>query len=122
PLPLAAAPWRFPGTALRDCRCYQIRGRPAFSHSRDGQSWRGDRGGSGRIVAPPGGKRKQHRAAVRATMETIELGESESGAVAHAEKLASQADGIIIFGRVKTHPQNVEGIASGLLKMTTVGL
>jgi hypothetical protein len=50
------------------------------------------------------------------------LGKSESGAVAHADKLAIVADGIIVLGRVKTHPESAEGLASGLLKMVTIGL
>ena len=42
--------------------------------------------------------------------------------MAHLDAAAATADGIIVLGRVKTHPENAEGIASGLLKMTTVGL
>ena len=61
-------------------------------------------------------------APISATMETVDLGKSESGAVAHVDKLAATADGIIVLGRVKTHPESAEGIASGLLKMVTVGL
>lgn len=59
---------------------------------------------------------------LRATMETIALGASETGAVAHLDKIAGGADGIIVLGRVKTHPENTAGVASGLLKMVTVGL
>jgi hypothetical protein len=55
-------------------------------------------------------------------METLDLGESKSGACAHLDTVAAKADGIIVLGRTKTHPENAEGIASGLLKMTTVGL
>lgn len=61
-------------------------------------------------------------APIRATMDTIELGRCASGAVAHLDRIAAGADGIIVLGRVKTHPENTSGIASGLLKMTTVGL
>ncbi|MFN7139145.1 MAG: DUF2088 domain-containing protein [Limisphaerales bacterium] len=61
-------------------------------------------------------------APVRATMETIALGQSETGAVAHLDKIAAGCDGIIVLGRVKTHPENAEGVASGLLKMVVVGL
>ncbi len=57
-----------------------------------------------------------------ATMETVELGTSESGAVAHLDQAASQLDGIIVLGWTKAHPESTEGIASGLLKMTAVGL
>ena len=59
---------------------------------------------------------------VLAGMETRELGTSESGAVAHIDKLADDADGIIVLGRTKTHPESAAELASGLLKMCTVGL
>jgi hypothetical protein len=59
---------------------------------------------------------------VRATMETQPLGDSENGAVAHVDRLAFDADGIIVLGRTKTHPESAAELASGLLKMCTVGL
>lgn len=61
-------------------------------------------------------------ARVRATMHTHALGTVETGAVAHLDGVAAAADGIIVLGRVKTHPENTAGVASGLLKMVTVGL
>ena len=61
-------------------------------------------------------------AEIDATMETVELGASESGAAAHIDKRAFDADGIIVLGRVKTHPESVGTLASGLLKMCTIGL
>jgi len=61
-------------------------------------------------------------APIHATMETVEVGVSESGAVAHVDKNAFDADGIIVLGRVKTHPESVGTLASGLLKMCTIGL
>lgn len=61
-------------------------------------------------------------APVRATMETRDLGACPTGAVAHLDEIAAQADGIIVLGRVKTHPERATGLASGLLKMVTVGL
>jgi len=59
---------------------------------------------------------------IQATMETYCLGQSKTGAKAHFDKFAYDCDGVIVLGRVKTHPENTEGIASGLLKMATVGL
>ena len=35
---------------------------------------------------------------------------------------AAEADGIIVLGRTKTHPESVGELASGLLKMCTIGL
>lgn len=61
-------------------------------------------------------------APIQATMETVELGPSSSGAIAHVDKIAMRADGIIVLGRTKAHPENKAGVASGLLKMVTVGL
>jgi hypothetical protein len=61
-------------------------------------------------------------APVQATMDTIALQPASNGAVAHLDKLADQADGIIVLGRTKTHPESAEGLASGLLKMVVVGL
>lgn len=61
-------------------------------------------------------------APIQATMETRELGRSETGAVAHLDRVASEADGVIVLGRVKTHPESAAELASGLLKMCTIGL
>ncbi|MBZ5586829.1 MAG: DUF362 domain-containing protein, partial [Acidobacteriia bacterium] len=61
-------------------------------------------------------------APVRATMETFILGPVKNGAVAHLDRCAAEADGIIVFGRTRTHPESAEKLASGLLKMVTVGL
>src|SRR5205085_1334098 len=61
-------------------------------------------------------------APVRPTMETRDLGQSESGAAAHLDRFAAEADGIIVMGRTKTHPESTGELASGLLKMCTIGL
>jgi hypothetical protein len=61
-------------------------------------------------------------AEIKATMATHALGNAKTGAIAHLDNIAADADGIIVLGRTKTHPENREGIASGLLKMVTVGL
>jgi len=62
------------------------------------------------------------RAPIRATMQTRALGTSDTGAIAHLDSIAAEADGIIVLARTKTHPENTAGVASGLLKMITVGL
>jgi hypothetical protein len=61
-------------------------------------------------------------APIRATMETQELGLAENGAMAHLDRFAAEADGILVLGRTKTHPESVGELASGLLKMCTIGL
>jgi hypothetical protein len=61
-------------------------------------------------------------AVIEATMDTIELGRARNGAMAHLDARAASADGIIVLGRVKTHPETTGELASGLLKMVVVGL
>ena len=69
-----------------------------------------------------GVKESELGAEIRATMKTHALGTAKTGAIAHLDDIAATADGVIVLGRTKTHPENREGIASGLLKMVTVGL
>lgn len=61
-------------------------------------------------------------APVRSTMETVALEAAANGATPHLNRFAMQADGIVVLGRVKTHPESAVGLASGLLKMVAVGL
>jgi hypothetical protein len=61
-------------------------------------------------------------APISASMDTILLGKAENGAEAHVDRIAHEADGIVVLGRTQTHPESATGLASGLLKMTTVGL
>lgn len=61
-------------------------------------------------------------APILATMDTVDLGPSESGAHAHVDRNMYEADGMIVLGRVKTHPESAAVLASGLLKMMTAGL
>ena len=61
-------------------------------------------------------------APVRSTMQTQSLGRSATGAMAHLDDNAAKADGIIVVGGPKAHPRNKTRIASGLLKMVTIGL
>ena len=78
--------------------------------------------GQAEILHRLGVDEKKLGAEIRATMRTHALGSVETGAIAHLDDIAAAADGIIVLGRTKTHPENREGIASGLLKMVTVGL
>src|SRR5262249_13679022 len=61
-------------------------------------------------------------APVLATMDTVDFGPAANGAIAHLDRLAAAADGIIVLGRVQTHPENAEGLPWGLLKRVPVGL
>src|SRR5689334_8716468 len=48
-------------------------------------------------------------APINATMQTHVLGTSKTGALAHLDSIAAEADGIIVLGRTKTHPENASG-------------
>jgi len=60
-------------------------------------------------------------APVEVTMDTAALGKAENGAEAHLNKAAYEADATIVVSQVAVHPVLTEGIASGLMKMVTIG-
>lgn len=59
---------------------------------------------------------------IRASMETVRVGETRWGSPVFLDRHAMESDGIVIAGRIKEHT-NFEGRhESGLLKMLAVGL
>ena len=78
--------------------------------------------GQAEILRRLGVNEESAGAPIRATMETHDLGPAEDGAVAHVDRFAAEADWIIVLGRTKTHPESAGELASGLLKMCTIGL
>src|SRR3712207_5837483 len=42
-------------------------------------------------------------APIRSSMEVVELGETESGVPVYMDRIASEADGVVIVGRIKQH-------------------
>ncbi|QYJ16026.1 hypothetical protein Rxycam_01856 [Rubrobacter xylanophilus DSM 9941] len=61
-------------------------------------------------------------APVRSSMETVEIGRTPSGVPVYMDRLASEADGVILVGRIKPHTDFHAEIESGLLKMAAIGL
>jgi hypothetical protein len=61
-------------------------------------------------------------AEIRSSMEVVELGETESGVPVYMDRIASQADGVVIVGRIKQHTDFRSDVESGLLKMSAIGL
>ncbi len=64
---------------------------------------------------------------IDARMETVVLGTGYNGYEAHYAISAKEADGIIVLARTTVHPnlkagEKSDGVASGLLKMTMIGL
>lgn len=58
---------------------------------------------------------------IRASMETVKLGELENGLPILMDKNAMQADGIIAINRIKAHNAFTAPIESGIIKMITIG-
>jgi len=61
-------------------------------------------------------------APIRSSMETVSLGTLPNGLPVLIDKLAHEADGIVVLNRVKPHTSFSAPIESGLAKMITIGL
>jgi Lactate racemase N-terminal domain len=61
-------------------------------------------------------------AEVRSSMEVVELGETESGVPVFMDRIAHEADGVVVVGRIKQHTDFRSEIESGLMKMSSIGL
>ncbi len=56
------------------------------------------------------------------SMETVILGETPSGAPVHLNRVAIEADGIVVINRAKLHTAFHGPVESGMCKMVAVGL
>ncbi|THB70420.1 MAG: DUF2088 domain-containing protein [Desulfovibrio sp.] len=61
-------------------------------------------------------------APIEASMDTIQLGETNEGIPVHVSQCAAQADHIVVVNRVKPHTKFKGEIESGLMKMLAVGM
>lgn len=61
-------------------------------------------------------------ASIRSSMETVVITETSAGVPVHFDRIASEADHVLIVGRVKPHTRFVGPIESGLHKMMLIGL
>lgn len=59
---------------------------------------------------------------IRATMETVYLGDTEEGMHIFGDKYAAEADGIILCNRIKAHTAFRGPYESGLVKMAVIGM
>lgn len=59
---------------------------------------------------------------IRSSMETVCIGKNDEGADVHMDRLAYEADGVIVFNRIKPHSGFRGTYESGLVKMMAVGL
>lgn len=61
-------------------------------------------------------------AEIRSSMEVIKIDELENGLPIYVDKLASEADGIVVINRVKPHTAFRGPFESGIMKMISIGL
>lgn len=59
---------------------------------------------------------------IHASMEVVEIGRLKNGLPVYTDKLAYEADGIVVINRVKPHTAFRGVCESGLVKMVTIGL
>ena len=78
--------------------------------------------GQREVLAGLGVTEESVGAPIRATMDTIVVTETRSGVPVHFDRLASEADHVLIVNRVKPHTRFVGPIESGLHKMMLIGL
>ena len=59
---------------------------------------------------------------IRSSMETVNIGETGRGVPVFMDKIASEADGVVVVNRIKAHTDFRAEIESGLMKMASIGL
>nr|MBA3729155.1 DUF2088 domain-containing protein [Actinomycetota bacterium] len=59
---------------------------------------------------------------IRSSMEVVEIGETGRGVPVYMDRIASEADGVVVVGRIKQHTDFHAKWESGLLKMSAIGL
>jgi len=59
---------------------------------------------------------------IKASMDVVEIGESEFGYPVYLDKYAASADKIIVVNKIKSHSKFLGDVESGLCKMSLIGL
>jgi len=78
--------------------------------------------GQKRVLAHIGIVAEDMGAPIRSSLEVVRLGETEDRLAVHLDKLASEADHIVLINRIKKHTEFEHKFESGLLKMMAIGL
>ncbi|HZA46770.1 MAG TPA: lactate racemase domain-containing protein, partial [Rubrobacter sp.] len=74
------------------------------------------------ILASLGVTEESCGAPIRSSMETVEIGETARGIPVFMDRIASEADGVVVVNRIKAHTDFRAEVESGLLKMASIGL
>ncbi len=59
---------------------------------------------------------------IRASMDVIQIGTTATGFPVYFDRIASEADGVLVVNRVKPHTGFTEKVESGICKMLVIGL
>ena len=59
---------------------------------------------------------------IHSSMDTVQIGETPNHIPVWIDRIASQADGIVVVARIKSHTEYSGPVESGLMKMLTIGL
>ncbi|MDI7276554.1 MAG: lactate racemase domain-containing protein [Anaerolineae bacterium] len=78
--------------------------------------------GQAQMLASLGVSEETAGAPVRSSMEVVEVGRTPEGWPAYCDRIAFEADWIVVMNRVKAHTAFKGEIESGLCKMLAVGL
>ena len=74
------------------------------------------------VLAHLGVTEESVNAEIRSSMEVIEIGKLPNGLPVYVDKIASQADGIVVINLVKPHTAFRGKVESGIMKMMAIGL
>src|SRR5690625_746617 len=74
------------------------------------------------VLAHLGVTEESVNAEIRSSMEVIEIGKLPNGLPVYVDKIASEADGIVVINRVKPHTAFRGKVESGIMKMMAIGL
>lgn len=78
--------------------------------------------GQAEVLAHLGIDEQTMGAPIHSSMEVVKIGELDNGLPVYVDKLASEADAIIVINRVKPHTAFRGRIESGIMKMIAIGL
>src|ERR671918_1153850 len=78
--------------------------------------------GQARVLAHLGVSEERVGCPVRATMESVRIGETPSGVPVYMDRNAYEADAVIVVNRVKPHTAFRGAVESGPTKMLAIGL
>lgn len=79
-------------------------------------------GGQKAVLEHLGVTEEAVNAEIRSSMEVVKIGELPNGLPVYIDKLASEADAIVVINRVKPHTAFRGPVESGIMKMISIGL